>query len=780
MPLPARLRSHHRRLPSKLDRPLQAVTLAAAAYPSLLLLLLALATPELDPLIALLICLGWTTTFLRGTGNEAQLLADAIARGFVLIGCTYLAFGSPYWLASALTAAAVLNSRNHNTDSNVIAGVLLGGFASVALGANFGTVFAVLLALPAIALAMVGVLWTQARMTRRKVRRTLRAHQHEENPRGLISRCLVGCALALLLLLVLPTSVRATHSAQSMLRMMVGWASEDESSPATTPDESENGVNGSSAPAAAETESSDDEESTERAPRRRLQSFPNALGFAGQQALVRQPSSKRLELRVLKPETRQRYFSNARPAYLRITSFEGFARNGLMPAETEAAYTYDDAGDGFLDRWVYIATDPLRGIALDLELRMTPILAPGRIGQLAIPRIEPVIAIQEAEVQHSESGMLSIPDDGRALQSIRFRTRVPEVLARELVRPRFDTRDARDTELPDDPAWQPVMEELARQWDSLPRDGQTLRQVAAHFKRNYRYSLADPKPGLEGLITFLNEKRGYCTYFATSAMLMLRMQGIPARVAAGYRVTEFDEQVQAYVAGDQVAHAWVEVRTTDYGWLPLEPTPAAGLERAVREESERIARLEEEARAKRELEEAAAAARLAEEEQLATEEAVDPAEDGALDAEADSNAAEQEEQGAEPSRAFGSQLPRWLLAALVASFLAQLIQIVLGNRQADSEKGKDPLGFDDPSLLQDPRYQRVIELFLGLGFQLGGRRTPMEFAQFQVERRGTTYAPLLPITRMLYARRYGGHPMQGKTWQRFELFERRLTELEDD
>ncbi|MCM1256508.1 MAG: transglutaminase-like domain-containing protein [Roseburia sp.] len=71
---------------------------------------------------------------------------------------------------------------------------------------------------------------------------------------------------------------------------------------------------------------------------------------------------------------------------------------------------------------------------------------------------------------------------------------------------------------------------------------------------------------------------GYCEHFATTATLMYRLYGIPARYAVGYLVKPSDFQQQedqtweARVT-DEEAHAWVEIFLEDYGWTPVEVTP---------------------------------------------------------------------------------------------------------------------------------------------------------------------------------------------------------------
>ncbi len=82
--------------------------------------------------------------------------------------------------------------------------------------------------------------------------------------------------------------------------------------------------------------------------------------------------------------------------------------------------------------------------------------------------------------------------------------------------------------------------------------------------------------GTPDLVDFLLvSKRGYCQHFAGAMALMLRMNGIPARVAVGFTSDpgRFDREKQSYEIIDRDAHSWVEVLFRGYGWIPFDPTP---------------------------------------------------------------------------------------------------------------------------------------------------------------------------------------------------------------
>jgi len=70
-------------------------------------------------------------------------------------------------------------------------------------------------------------------------------------------------------------------------------------------------------------------------------------------------------------------------------------------------------------------------------------------------------------------------------------------------------------------------------------------------------------------------RRGYCQQFAGAMTLLLRMGGVPARVATGFTSGDYDSSKHQYVISDLDAHAWVEAYFPGYGWVRFDPTPGA-------------------------------------------------------------------------------------------------------------------------------------------------------------------------------------------------------------
>lgn len=72
-------------------------------------------------------------------------------------------------------------------------------------------------------------------------------------------------------------------------------------------------------------------------------------------------------------------------------------------------------------------------------------------------------------------------------------------------------------------------------------------------------------------VLFVSQE-GYCNYYAGAMALMLRSQGIPARVVSGYAQGEFEQNSVSYRVRASNAHTWVEAYFPNYGWIQFEPT----------------------------------------------------------------------------------------------------------------------------------------------------------------------------------------------------------------
>jgi transglutaminase-like putative cysteine protease len=84
-----------------------------------------------------------------------------------------------------------------------------------------------------------------------------------------------------------------------------------------------------------------------------------------------------------------------------------------------------------------------------------------------------------------------------------------------------------------------------------------------------------PAPHRLPLDAFLFEdRRGYCQQFSGAMALLLRMAGVPVRIASGFTPGSLDRKRDEFVVRDVDAHSWVEVYFPRYGWIPFDPTPS--------------------------------------------------------------------------------------------------------------------------------------------------------------------------------------------------------------
>jgi transglutaminase-like putative cysteine protease len=124
---------------------------------------------------------------------------------------------------------------------------------------------------------------------------------------------------------------------------------------------------------------------------------------------------------------------------------------------------------------------------------------------------------------------------------------------------------------------------LAKLAVSVGGDARTPYAAAAALESWFRvrggftYTNRPPPTSGRALVSFVTQTRaGYCQHFAGAMALMLRYLGIPARVAVGFSSGRYDARRGVWTVTDHDAHAWVEAWFRGYGWLPFDPTPAAG------------------------------------------------------------------------------------------------------------------------------------------------------------------------------------------------------------
>ncbi|OQA44855.1 MAG: Protein-glutamine gamma-glutamyltransferase [Chloroflexi bacterium ADurb.Bin325] len=121
-------------------------------------------------------------------------------------------------------------------------------------------------------------------------------------------------------------------------------------------------------------------------------------------------------------------------------------------------------------------------------------------------------------------------------------------------------------------------------------------EVIQAYLRTYTYNqdIEAPPEGRDGVDYFLfDSKEGYCDYYASAMVVMLRSLGIPARIVAGYTPGEpilLTENAQeaimqgrnpgepiGYRVREKHAHSWPEAYFPSFGWIQFEPTASEPL-----------------------------------------------------------------------------------------------------------------------------------------------------------------------------------------------------------
>lgn len=157
-----------------------------------------------------------------------------------------------------------------------------------------------------------------------------------------------------------------------------------------------------------------------------------------------------------------------------------------------------------------------------------------------------------------------------------------------------------------------------------------IRYVTTYLVSNYEYNIKVPKlPKDKDFIQYFlyESKEGYSAHFASAAVVMFRIFGVPARYVTGYAAPatiftmDASGKYTALLQSDN-SHAWAEIYMEGVGWVPVETTPGNigilqyvyGEESQVEEYQEEI---QEEEREEQELTEEEEATMLAEQQHYA-------------------------------------------------------------------------------------------------------------------------------------------------------------------
>ncbi|HTU80207.1 MAG TPA: transglutaminase domain-containing protein [Solirubrobacteraceae bacterium] len=265
-----------------------------------------------------------------------------------------------------------------------------------------------------------------------------------------------------------------------------------------------------------------------------------------------------------------------------LDRFDGvdFVRSSAQPPDAEQL-----SGAARHPGWVTRTTVTVRGFA------STQLLSPGEVISVSIagphvPRLEPIASDGTVGVSaRPESGVRYTITAYAPRPSAPEMARAPRTLpAAYLPYTQFELpHDGRRPVSAASPAGVKLIEAspyarvyaLARRLASgAANTYQAAARIEAFLHVGFLYDL-DPRRSAYPLVSFLlRERSGYCQQFSGAMTLLLRMDGIPARVAAGFTSGARDPAGGSFEVTAQDAHAWVEIYFAGIGWVPFDPTPA--------------------------------------------------------------------------------------------------------------------------------------------------------------------------------------------------------------
>lgn len=109
-----------------------------------------------------------------------------------------------------------------------------------------------------------------------------------------------------------------------------------------------------------------------------------------------------------------------------------------------------------------------------------------------------------------------------------------------------------------------------------PEDEALIDAVLEWFNQEeFFYSLETAPLGRHGADEFLFDLRvGYCEYYASAFVVLMRAAGIPARIVTGYQGGLWQPSDGYLLVRQSDAHAWAEVWLEGRGWTRVDPTAA--------------------------------------------------------------------------------------------------------------------------------------------------------------------------------------------------------------
>lgn len=464
--------------------------------------------------------------------------------------------------------------------------------------------------------------------------------------------------------------------------------------------------------------------------------FPDGLKLSGSVGSV----SDRLVMEVrLKAKRHQFRLSSGRPLLLKATNVDRFTAEGMGPT-LEPVQRLHDRDDGRADGWIILQYPKGEQPTLRLNIRLLR-LKLKNLGGHPILLSEPSYSLRQQDVLYQPGYGYRTPTSVAGAMTYEIVCRTPSLQRWSRLNLTLRHQDPRFLSLPNDLSLISKLEAIRKQL-FLPGESakEHLDKLKKWFQTEFDYSLkASSHTGLAGLHEFLDSRQGFCSYFAITSVALLRMQGIPARMALGFRVYEWDKNRQSYLVKAHNAHAWVEIHDEQHGWLNFDPTPTApmtlSLQKRFQKENWSALGTPVESKAP-----------------LPPEPEIDPP------------LAEDKLQGYLNGPT--SELP-WGLVAAALMLLGVFWLWSMSRRSGFAGlSGSRKAAVEIPELV--PYQRRLLRLLERHGIPVLSHRTWLELSHRTVRQLGPEWKPLYPITKTLYRIRFGGGTLAENQIRRLE------------
>lgn len=305
-----------------------------------------------------------------------------------------------------------------------------------------------------------------------------------------------------------------------------------------------------------------------------LHSFSDTLPLKGAVEL----DGEEVLLRVVAPERPEALDGGVSPLYLRGAVYDEYTAQGWKVSDAGTAPLLGTSVEAATFGTPATLAQARRPIAVEITVERS--IASRRLFSAG----DPLAADVEARLLTDGSGepIGLVPDskvrDGDTYSTVGSVSAAP--LERLLLSGRAYPDEIRDRYLQVPDGLPPEIGELAQRVTAgLDQPFVVARAVEAFLRGQFAFDLNIERrpPRRDAVAYFLfDSQRGYFDQYASAMAVMLRTLGIPARVATGFTLDDFDfdTESKSYEVTEQNSWTWPEVYFNGLGWVEFNPTPS--------------------------------------------------------------------------------------------------------------------------------------------------------------------------------------------------------------